>query len=66
MDIMTAGQSARFGQKARRERIRYSVRGHAVTRDCSFGSKAMNKNAGCMCRNTVAHSTYNARSIKSH
>lgn len=66
MDIMTAGQSARFGQKARRERIRFFVKDHAVTRDCSYGLRAMNKNAGCMCRNTVAHSTYNARSIKSH
>lgn len=66
MDIMTAGQSARFGQKARRVKTRFFVKGRAVTQDCSFGSKAMNKNAGCMCRNTVAHSTYNARSIKSH
>lgn len=66
MDIMTAGQSARLGQKARRERIRYSVRGHAVTRDCSYGLRAMSKNVGCMCQNTAVHNMPNAQSIRSH
>lgn len=66
MDIMTAGQSARFGQKARRVRTRSFVKAHAVTQDCSYGLKATNKNAGYMCQNTAALNMPNARSTRSH